>query len=113
MLVEKNKRIVGSPADALYYSILSSIIERYERLLAGIEFKALELEKESLYRPTRNTLVDMDILSKQGIILRTIVESRAYLRHVSIHLRPQYTMQNIVFSDIAGRGNPDDRIVDE
>ena len=70
MLVEKNKRIVGSPADALYYSILSSIIERYERLLAGIEFKALELEKESLYRPTRNTLVDMDILSKQGIILR-------------------------------------------
>ena len=70
MFVEKNKRILGSPADALYYSILSSIIERYEQLLAGIEFKALELEKESLYRPTRNTLVDMDILSKQGIILR-------------------------------------------
>jgi magnesium transporter len=70
MFAEKNKRIIESPTDALYYSILSSIVERYEQLLAAIELKALELEKQSLYRPTRKTLENMDILSKQGIILR-------------------------------------------
>jgi hypothetical protein len=56
MFAEKNKRILESPTDALYYSILSSIVERYEQLLAGIELKALELEKQSVYRPTRKTL---------------------------------------------------------
>ncbi|MDQ3970743.1 MAG: hypothetical protein M3227_03550, partial [Thermoproteota archaeon] len=49
---------------------LSSIVERYDQHLAGIELKALELEKQSVYRPTRKTLEKMDILSKQGIILR-------------------------------------------
>jgi hypothetical protein len=51
--------------------------------------------------------------STKGMCLQAIVEFRAYLRHVSIHIRPQYRMENIVFSDIAGRGDPDDRIVDE
>lgn len=70
MYAEKNKRILESPTDALYYSILSSIVERYDQLLASIELKAPELEKQSVYRPTRKTLEKMDILSKQGIILR-------------------------------------------
>jgi hypothetical protein len=62
-----------------------------------------------------DTIVFRDVTAGDSTrkVLQTIVESRAYLRHVSIHIRPQYTMQNIVFSDIAGRGDPDDRIVDE
>ena len=49
MFAEKNKRIIESPIDALYYYILSSMIEKYEQLLTAIELKILDFEKESLY----------------------------------------------------------------
>jgi magnesium transporter len=70
MFAERNKRILESSIDALYYSILSSIVRRYEQLLKAIELKVMEFEKESLYRPTKKTLERLDNLSKQAIILR-------------------------------------------
>jgi magnesium transporter len=70
MFAERNKRILESSIDALYYSILSSIVRRYEQLLKAIELKVMEFEKESLYRPTKKILESLDNLSKQAIILR-------------------------------------------
>ncbi|HZA63725.1 MAG TPA: magnesium transporter CorA family protein [Nitrososphaeraceae archaeon] len=70
MFAEKNKKILESPVDSLYYSILSSIVEKYEQLLTAVELKVMEFEKESLYRPTKRTLENLDILSRQAIVLR-------------------------------------------
>ncbi len=38
--------------------------------MTAVELKALELEKQSQYRPTKKTLQMLDLLSKQAIILR-------------------------------------------
>jgi magnesium transporter len=69
-LLKKNRRIMESSVDALFYSLLSALVEKYEQLLTAVELKALELEKQSQYRPTKKTLQMLDLLSKQAIILR-------------------------------------------
>jgi magnesium transporter len=68
--LKKNRRILESSVDALFYSLLSALVEKYEQLLTAVELKALELEKQSQYRPTKKTLQMLDLLSKQAIILR-------------------------------------------
>ena len=68
--LKKNRRILESSVDALFYSLLSAIVEKYEQLLTAVELKVLELEKQSQYRPTKKTLQMLDLLSKQAIILR-------------------------------------------
>jgi magnesium transporter len=86
MFAERNKRIIESPIDALYYYILSNIIEKYEQLLTAIELKVLEFEKESLYRPTRKTLEKLDTLSKQAIILRRHFWQARHVMNFLIHM---------------------------
>jgi magnesium transporter len=67
---KKNRRILESSIDALFYSLLSALIEKYEQLLTAVELRVLEFEKQSQYRPTKNTLQMLDLLSKHAIILR-------------------------------------------
>jgi len=68
--LKKNRRILESSVDALFYSLLSSLVEKYEQLVTAVEIKVLESEKQSQYRPTKKTLQMLDVLSKQAIILR-------------------------------------------
>lgn len=68
--LKENRRILESSVDALFYSLLSALVEKYEQLLTAVELKVLELEKQSQYRPTKKTLQMLDLLSKQAIILR-------------------------------------------
>jgi magnesium transporter len=103
MFAEKNKRIIESPIDALYYYILSNIIEKYEQLLTAIELKVLEFEKESLYRPTRKTLENLDILSKQAIILRRHFWQARHVMNFLIHMeedKEDIKYLQIVYDDI-------------
>jgi magnesium transporter len=103
MFAEKNKRIIESPIDALYYYILSHIIEKYEQLLTAIELKVLEFEKESLYRPTRKTLENLDILSKQAIILRRHFWQARHVMNFLIHMeedKEDIKYLQIVYDDI-------------
>ncbi len=65
-----NRRILESSIDALFYSLLSALVGKYEQLLTAVELKVLEFEKQSQYRPTKKTLQMLDVLSKQAIILR-------------------------------------------
>jgi magnesium transporter len=62
--------ILGTSIDALYYSIISSIIEDYEQLLTAIELKVFDIEREAQYRPSKRVLAYLDILSRQVIVLR-------------------------------------------
>jgi len=68
--LKRNQRILNSSIDALFYSLLSALVEKYEQLLTAVELKVLEFEKQSQYRPTKKTLHMLDALSKQAIILR-------------------------------------------
>jgi magnesium transporter len=68
--LKKNRRILESSVDALFYSLLASLVEKYEQLVTAVEIKVLESEKQSQYGPTKKTLQMLDVLSKQAIILR-------------------------------------------
>jgi magnesium transporter len=67
---EKNKKVMGAPIDALYYSMISEIVDRYEQLLTAIELTITNFEQRTLYRPTKKMLEYLDTLSRQIIVLR-------------------------------------------
>lgn len=67
---EKNKKVMGAPIDALYYSMISEIVDRYEQLLTAIELTITNFEQRTLYRPTKKMLAYLDTLSRQIIVLR-------------------------------------------
>jgi magnesium transporter len=70
IMFSEGKRILESSIDALYYSFLSSMIETYEQMLTAIELKVIEVERNAQHSPSKNVLENLDLLSKQVIILR-------------------------------------------
>src|ERR671914_2616667 len=103
MFEERNKRIIESPIDALYYYILSNMTEKYEQLLTAIELKILDFEKESLYRPTRRTLENLDTLSRQAIVLRRHFWQARHVMNFLIHTeedKEDIKYLQIVYDDI-------------
>jgi magnesium transporter len=103
MFEERNKRIIESPIDALYYYILSNMTEKYEQLLTAIELKILDFEKESLYRPTRKTLENLDTLSRQAIMLRRHFWQARHVMNFLIHTeedKEDIKYLQIVYDDI-------------
>jgi magnesium transporter len=66
----KNNKILEYSIDALYYSIITSIIDSYELLVTAIELKLLDFEKDAQYRPSKTTLTHLDLISKQSIMIR-------------------------------------------
>ena len=69
-ILADRETILGTSIDALYYSIISSIIEDYEQLLTAIELKVFDIEKDAQYRPSKRVLAYLDTLSRQVIVLR-------------------------------------------
>ncbi len=69
-ILADRKTILESSIDALYYSIISDIIEDYEQLLTAIELKVFDIEKDAQYRPSKLVLAYLDTLSRQVITLR-------------------------------------------
>jgi magnesium transporter len=69
-ILADRKTILESSIDALYYSIISYIIEDYEQLLTAIELKVFDIEKDAQYRPSKIVLTYLDTLSRQVITLR-------------------------------------------
>ncbi len=70
IMFSEGKRILESSIDALYYSFLSSMVETYEQILTAVELEVIELEKQAQHNPSKNVLEQMDLLSRQIIILR-------------------------------------------
>lgn len=69
-IIADRKTILEASIDALYYSIVSHVVEDYEELLTAIELKVFGIEKDAQYRPSRRVLTYLDTLSRQVIILR-------------------------------------------
>jgi magnesium transporter len=103
MFAEKDKKILESPVDSLYYSILASIVEQYEQLLTAVELQVMEFEKESLYRPTKGTLQKLDILSRQAIVLRRHFWRARHIMNFLTHMeedKEDIKYLQIVYDDI-------------
>jgi magnesium transporter len=104
ILEEKNRPIIESSVDALYYSILSSIVDKYEQLLTAVELSVTDMEKHSVHkRPSKQMLEHLDDLSRQIIILRRhfwhIRDVINFLIHVQEE-RPDIKYLEIVYDDI-------------
>jgi len=67
---QKNKLVVESSIDALFYSILADLVDTYEQLLTAIELTMTGFEQKTLYKPTKKMLEYLDSLVRQVIILR-------------------------------------------
>ncbi|HZB17264.1 MAG TPA: CorA family divalent cation transporter [Nitrososphaeraceae archaeon] len=67
---KKIRKLWEPPIDALYYSMISEIVDRYEQLLTAIELTITNFEQRTLYRPTKKMLEYLDTLSRQIIVLR-------------------------------------------
>jgi magnesium transporter len=67
---QKNRAVIESSIDALFYNILASLIDSYEQLLTAIELSVTDFEQRTLYKPSRRMLEYLDSLSRQVIILR-------------------------------------------
>jgi magnesium transporter len=105
ILEEKNRPILESSVDALYYNILSSIVDRYEQLLTAIELSVTDMERRSSQRwPSKQMLEHLDELSRQIIILRRhfwhIRDVINFLIHVQEE-RPEIKYLKIVYDDIS------------
>jgi magnesium transporter len=70
ILKVKNKKIKEAQIDALYYNILAEIVTKYEQLLTGLELSVNEYQRRSFVRPSPQIFDDIDILSRQTIVLR-------------------------------------------
>jgi magnesium transporter len=67
---QKNRTVIESSIDALFYNILANLIDSYEQLLTAIELSVTDFEQRTLYKPSRKMLEYLDSLSRQIIILR-------------------------------------------
>lgn len=104
ILEEKNRPLLESSVDALYYSILSSIVDKYEQILTAIELSVADMEQRSVYkRPSKQMLEHLDDLSRQIIVLRRhfwhIRDVINFLIHVQEE-RPDIKYLKIVYDDI-------------
>lgn len=68
---QKNKKIIESNIDALYYSMITEIINKYEQLLTSIELTITDFEQKSLYTKTSKKMLRyLDMVTRQIIIIR-------------------------------------------
>ena len=70
LLEQENKRLVKDSIEALFYSILSEFIGRYEQVLTAVELTMTDLEEKALSDPAKDTINHLDKLSRQLIVFR-------------------------------------------
>jgi magnesium transporter len=70
LLNVKNKKIKEAQIDALYYNVIADIIDMYEQLLTAIELSVNEYQRRSFTRPSSQMFENIDVLSRQTIVLR-------------------------------------------
>jgi magnesium transporter len=103
IILSEGKRILESSIDALYYSILSNMVETYEQILTAIELEVIEVERKAQHRPSGNVLKYLDLLSKQIIILRRHFWHARHIINYHTHMeedKDDIKFLKIVYDDI-------------
>ena len=70
LLEQKDKHLMASSIDGLYYPIIIGIVNSYEQMLTSMELTIASLGNNSLRKSSMKMLESLDTLSKQIIILR-------------------------------------------
>ena len=71
VMEKKNKRLLESNIQAVYYTIIDEIIGRYEQLLTSVELTITDFEQKSLIKRTSKGMLEyLDIVTRQLIIIR-------------------------------------------
>lgn len=70
LLDHENKRLAKDSIEALFYSVLSELIGRYEQVLTAVELSMTDLEEKALSEPAKETIQYLGILSRQLIVFR-------------------------------------------
>jgi magnesium transporter len=70
LLEVENKKLMIESIEALFYSVLSQLIDRYEQVLTAVELTITDLEEKSLSEPARETIQYLATLSRQLIVFR-------------------------------------------
>jgi magnesium transporter len=102
-ILENDNEVIESSIDILYYNILTRIVDEYEQVLTAIEIALTDLEEKSLYRPSKQILVNLEGLSRQLIILRRyfwkVREIFNFLLHSEKEKQIQTRYLNIIHDD--------------
>jgi magnesium transporter len=70
LLEHENKKMLKDSIEALFYNILSEMIDRYEQVLTAVELTMTNLEEKALSHPAKETIGHLAILSRQLIGFR-------------------------------------------
>lgn len=70
LLEHKNKKLVMDSIEALFYSVLSELIDKYEQVLTAVELTITDQEEKALSDPSRETIQYLSTLSRQLIVFR-------------------------------------------
>lgn len=71
ILEQKNKKLLESSIDALYFTLINELINKYEQLLTSIELTITGFEQKSLYKNTSKKMLEyLNIVTKQIILIR-------------------------------------------
>ena len=70
LLEVENKKLMIESIEALFYSVLSQLIDRYEQVLTAVELTITDLEEKALNESARETIRYLAILSRQLIVFR-------------------------------------------
>ena len=70
LLEVENKKLMIESIEALFYSVLSQLIDRYEQVLTAVELTITDLEEKALSEPARETIRYLATLSRQLIVFR-------------------------------------------
>lgn len=70
LLERENKKLVMDSIEALFYSVLSELIDRYEQVLTAVELTITDQEEKALSAPSRETIQYLSTLSRQLIVFR-------------------------------------------
>jgi len=70
LLEVENKKLMIESIEALFYSVLLQLIDRYEQVLTAVELTITDLEEKALSEPARETIQYLATLSRQLIVFR-------------------------------------------
>jgi len=70
LLEVENKKLMIESIEALFYSVLSQLIDRYEQVLTAVELTITDLEEKALNESARETIRYLASLSRQLIVFR-------------------------------------------
>lgn len=72
LLEHENKKMLKDSIEALFYNILSEMIDRYEQVLTAVELTMTDIEEKVLGDPARETIAYLATLSRQLMFLENI-----------------------------------------